>query len=92
MKNRVKNHKLAKAIFEASWSEFYAMFGYKSEWKWRRLVIAPSNYASSQLCNCCGYKNPLVKDLGLREWDCPSCNEHHDRDINVSLNLLKIAQ
>ncbi|MGB4661928.1 MAG: IS200/IS605 family element RNA-guided endonuclease TnpB [Mobilitalea sp.] len=89
--NMIKNHKLAKSIADVSWSEFRRMLEYKAEWYGREIIIAPSNYASSQLCSNCGNKSSQTKDLSCRTYICPVCGMVMDRDINASKNLLKLA-
>ena len=82
------NHKLAKAISSVSWSKFFQMLEYKAEWYGSFVVRIPTMYPSSQTCSCCGEKNPLVKNLAVREWECPHCHAVHQRDLNASINIL----
>lgn len=86
VKGMVKNHKLAKSISDASWSEFVRQLTYKSEWKGRTLKKIDRFFPSSQICSSCGQKDGK-KDLSIREWTCSKCGTHHDRDVNASINI-----
>jgi transposase-like protein B len=84
----IKNHKVAKAISNVSWYEFCRQLEYKCLWYGKQFVKINAYFASSQLCSNCGYKNPDIKNLDIREYDCPVCGIHHDRDINAAINIL----
>ena len=88
VKSMIRNHKLAQHIASASWSKFFDMLSYKAAWYGNDIIKVPTKYPSSQTCSCCGYKNPLVKNLAVRVWECPKCHTVHNRDTNASINIL----
>ena len=83
----IKSH-LAKSIADVSWYELTRQIMYKSDWYGRTYVKVSTYYPSSQTCNCCGFKNPIIKDLSVRYWTCPNCGTYHDRDENAADNIL----
>ncbi len=63
------------------------MLEYKLLMQGKRLFIVDKMYPSSQLCSVCSDKHTEVKDIGIREWTCPVCGTHHNRDVNAAINI-----
>ncbi len=98
VKNMIKNPKLACAISDAGWGELVRQLEYKAKWYGRSRSVSEGDtlvkidrwFPSSKRCGHCGHivdKMPL----SIREWDCPNCGTHHDRDINAAKNILAVG-
>jgi len=88
VKGMIKNHKLAKSINDASWSEFVRQLEYKGQWHGCYIHMVDRWFPSSKTCSSCGAINDALK-LNDRHWECSECNSQHDRDVNAAINILK---
>ena len=86
VKNMVKNRKLAKAINDVGWGQFVTLLTYKAKWYGKNVLKVNRFFASSKTCSHCHHKLESLP-LSVRHWTCPSCQTHHDRDINASNNI-----
>lgn len=70
-----------------NFATFINLLEYKLEQQGKKLIKIDKYFASSQICSICGLKNQNLKDVSIREWNCPSCGTLHDRDINAAVNI-----
>ena len=94
MAKRKKGGKFSfgKSVADNGWKKFVNILEYKLVWQGKQLVKIDKWYPSSQLCHTCGYKKSEMKDLSIREWDCPKCGSHHGRDKNAAINIREEAR
>ena len=86
VRNMLRNHRLARAISDAAWSELRGMLEYKAAWYGRDLIVVDRWYPSSKICSVCGRLTTSMP-LHVRDWVCP-CGVAHDRDVNAARNIL----
>lgn len=90
VKNMIKNRKLSRAISEQGWYQFRSFLEYKCNWYGQELININQWYPSSKTCSSCGSIQTKMP-LSVREWTCPDCGTHHDRDINAAKNILAVG-
>lgn len=90
LKGMAQGLHLAKATNDNGFGQFREFLSYKLAERGKKLITIDKWYPSSKTCHCCGYVSP---DLTLkdRDWTCPSCGEHHDRDINAAINIREVG-
>lgn len=86
VKNMVKNHNLAQAINDVSFSELRRQIEYKAEWASKEVIITDKWFASSKICCGCGHKKEHLT-LSERIYKCDNCGLEIDRDENAAHNL-----
>jgi putative transposase len=83
MKNMSQYLNFGKSVMDNGWGMFIEFLSYKV----KKLIKIDKWFPSSKTCHVCGYKNDNLT-LSDRDWTCPDCGTHHDRDINASINIL----
>ena len=83
----MKGSKNAKNYQDIAWSTFVSKLEQKSQFRNCQVVKVNKFFASSQICSCCGFKNPDVQKFHLQKWTCPECGQTHQRDFNAALNI-----
>ena len=86
VKNMIRNRSQSKAIADAGWGELVRQLEYKAAWTGRQLVKIDRWFPSSKRCSCCGHTLASLP-LRVRDWTCPACGSHHDRDLNAAINI-----
>lgn len=91
LRGMVKNHSLARSLHDASIGTAIRMIEEKAERYGKTVVEIDRWFPSSKTCSACGH---IVEKLPLsvREWTCPECGTHHDRDANAAANILAVGQ
>ncbi|MBR4628878.1 MAG: transposase [Treponema sp.] len=89
LKGMMKFSRNAKNYGDTSWGNFVNKLLWKSSLNENncQVIKADRFFASSQICHCCGFKNPITKNLKVRSWTCPECGAEHNRDVNAAINL-----
>jgi putative transposase len=91
LKGMMSNHNFAKSLQDRAIYKLQTYIEYKMMWDNKDVVRVSKVFPSTQICNVCKYRNKQLT-LSDREWDCPKCSTHHDRDTNAALNLYKIGE
>lgn len=86
LRGMVKNKYLAYSVQDACIGMFYSQLEYKCKWAGKNLIKIDRFAPSSKMCSHCGYINKRLT-LKVREWTCPECGTHHDRDLNAAINI-----
>lgn len=86
VKGMQHNHHLAQAVGDASFGMFLMLLEYKCRWYGVNLIKIDRFVPSSKTCGKCGYVYKGLK-LNERNWTCPECGTHHDRDFNAACNI-----
>lgn len=87
VRGMMRNHCLARSLSDAALGTFTRMVDYKCTWYGKTLKQVDRWFPSSKRCNVCGHILSILP-LSVREWDCPECGSHHDRDENAAINIL----
>ena len=77
-----------RKISDLAFYEFVEILKYKCQKHKRHFLQVGQWTATTKPCSDCGFHNESLT-LSDRQWRCPECGSHHDRDINAAINILR---